>query len=168
MGEPEKDSSPGPDPSTLRNVDESEVPAGVIPAPLRVTYTTDEPSDYVNFKQDGWKVRLELYGPLFSLVRKAGRIKDLTAELSKALGAIGLPGIGEHFRAAVAEYANAILSVPAFTASIGLGLAAYILQKLYDADRLVLGIIHQASLDELPSWLGLIEEAKENPDITVS
>lgn len=168
MGEPEKYSSPGPDPSTLRNADRSEVPAGVNPAPLRITYTSNEFSDYINFKQDGWEVRLELYGPLFSLMRKAGRIKDLTSELSKALAAINLPGIGEYFRAAVADYANAILSVPAFTASIGLGLAAYLLQKLYDAERLVLGIIHQASFDELPSWLGLVEEAKENPDITVS
>jgi hypothetical protein len=58
--------------------------------------------------------------------------------------------------------------VPAFTASIGIGLVTYLLQKLYDAERLVLGIIHQASVDELSSWLGLVEEAKENPDITVS
>jgi len=168
MGEPEKHSSPGPDPSTLRNADRSEVPDSVIPAPLRVTYTSNEVSDYINFKRDGWKVRLELYGPLFSLVRKADQVKDLTTELSKALGAINLPGIEEYFRAAVADYANAIFSVPAFTASIGIGLATYLLQKLYDAERLVLGIIHQASVDELPSWLGLVEEAKENPDITVS
>jgi len=168
MGDPEKYASPGPNPSTLRNADHSEVPAGVTPVPLRVTYTSSEVSDYINFKQDGWRIRLELYGPLFKLIRKAGRIKDLASELSKALAAVNLPGIGEYFRETVADYANAILSVPAFTASIGLGLAAYLLEKLYNAERLVLGRIHQASSDELPSWLGLVEEAKENPDITVS
>ena len=168
MGEPEKHSSPGPDPSTLRNADHSEVPAGITPVPLRVTYTSNKVSDYINFKQDGWGVRLELYGPLFNLMRKAGRINDLVAELSDALAAINLPGIVEYFTAAVADYANAILSVPAFTASIGLRLAAYLLQKLYNAERLVLGVIHQASFDELPNWLGLVEEANENPDITVS
>lgn len=135
---------------------------------MRITYSSDQPSDYINFKRDGWNVRLELYGPLFNLLREAGRINDLTAELSKAFAAINLPGIREHFRSAVAEYANAILSVPAFRASIGIGVAAYLLQKLYDAERLVLGIIHQASIDEFPSWMGLVEEAKENPDITVS
>jgi len=168
MGDPESHTSPGPAPSTLRNADRSEVPDGVIPVPMRVTYTSSQVSDYINFKRDGWQIRLELYGPLFSIVRKAGRVKDLTAELSTALSSIGVAGVEERFRETVAEYANAVFSVPAFTASITLGVAAYLLKKLYDAERLVLGIIHQASIEELPSWMGLVDEAKENPDITVS
>ena len=84
------------------------------------------------------------------------------------MSSIGVAGVEERFRETVAEYANAVLSIPAFTASIGLGVAAYLLKKLYDAERLVLGIIHQASIEELPSWMGLVEEAKNKPDITVS
>jgi hypothetical protein len=168
MGDPESHTSPGPDPSTLRNGDSSEVPEGVNPVPMRVTYTSGQVSDYINFKRNGWQIRLELAAPLFSIVRKAGRLKDLTSKLSSALSSIGVAGVEERFREAVAEYANAVLSVPVFTASIGLGVAAYLLKKLYDAERLVLGIIHQASIEELPSWMGLVEEAKDNPDITVS
>ncbi|WP_338739882.1 hypothetical protein [Haloplanus salilacus] len=105
---------------------------------------------------------------MFSIVRKAGKITDLTAELSTALSSIGVAGIEERFREAIAEYANAVFSVPAFTVSITLSVAAYLLKKLYDAERLVLGVIHQASIEELPSWMGLVEEAKNNPDITIS
>jgi hypothetical protein len=166
MGEPETHSSPGPDPSTLRNVDH--VPEGINPVPMRITYTANQVSDFINFKRSGWQIRLELAGPLFSIVRKAGKITDLTAELSTALSSVGVAGIEERFHQAVAEYANAVLSVPAFTASIGLGVAVYLLKKLYDAERLVPGVIHQASIEELPSWMGLVEEAKDNPDITVS
>ena len=166
MGDPESHTSPGPDPSTLRNV--NHVPKGIKPVPMRVTYTSNQVSDYINFKRDGWQIRLELAGPLFSIVRKAGKITDLTTELSTALSSIGVAGIEERFCEAIAEYANAVFSVPAFTVSITLSVAAYLLKKLYDAERLVLGVIHQASIEELPSWMGLIEEAKNNPDITIS
>ena len=166
MGEPDPHSSPGPNPSSLQTVDH--VPDGLNPISMRITYTSDKVSDYIDLKREGWQIQLELADPLFSIVRKIGKISDFTAEISKALSSIGVAGIGEHFREAVAEYANAVLSIPAFTASISIGVAAYLLTKLYEADLLILSVIHQASIEELPSWKGLIEEAKDHPDITVS
>jgi len=166
MGERDSHSSPGPDPSTLRAEDHA--PEGINPVPMRITYTSNQVSDYINFERDGWQIRLDFAAPLFEIVRKAGKITDFTAEISAALASIDVAGLEERFREVVAEYANAVLSIPAFTASIGLGVASYLLKKLYDADRLVLGVIHQASIDELPKWMGLVEEAKDNPDISVS
>jgi len=32
----------------------------------------------------------------------------------------------------------------------------------------MLGYIHHASTDELGSWMGMVEEAKQNPDISVN
>lgn len=163
MGDGEK--LPGPDPSTLRALDY--VPKGVTPVPLRVTYTSDSVTDYVNLKKSNEQYRLELGDPLFGVVRKAGKVKDIKEELSKALAAIGVGGLVSHFTSVISEYVNLFLPVPAFPDTIGLSLAVYLLEKMYDANLLSLGYIHQASIDELPNWMGLIEKAKGNPDIRV-
>jgi hypothetical protein len=34
--------------------------------------------------------------------------------------------------------------------------------------KLILGYIHHATIDEIGSWMGMIEEAKQNSDITVN
>lgn len=166
MGDHDSHSSPGPNPSSLQTVDH--VPDGINPLSMRITYTSNQVSDYISLKRDGWQIQLELADPLFSIVRKVGKISDFGSEISKALSTIGIAGIEGQFREAVAEYANAVLSIPAFTASISIGVAVYLLKKLYESGMLFLSVIHQASIEELSSWVGLIEEAKDHPDITVS
>ncbi|GAA0259910.1 hypothetical protein ACFFQF_20950 [Haladaptatus pallidirubidus] len=156
---------PGPNPSTLETVDY--VPEGIMPVALRVTYSTDSVTDYVNLKRSGRQCTLELGDPLFGIVRKAGEINDLIGELTDALAAIGLGSIVSHFSSAVAEYFNSLLHVPALPGTIGLSTVVYVLKKMYDADLLMLGYIHQAPIEELPSWLGLLDEADRNPEITL-
>lgn len=157
---------PGPDPESLEALDY--VPEGVQPIALRVTYTSNSVDDYVNLKKsEAGQAVLELADPLFGIVRMAGRVKELKKELAAALGAVGLSDIIAQFKSAVADYVNQILGVAAFPESITLGLAAYLLKKAYEADRLLLGYIHHASIDELPNWMGLIENAEDNPDLSV-
>lgn len=162
----EYDDLPGPDPSTLEAVDYT--PEGVMPVNLSVSYTSNSVSDYVLLKKENGQYTLELAEPLFGFVRKAGRVNNLKSELEDALTAIGVGGIVSHFTSAVSEYMNSLLPVEALPETIALSTAAYLLKKLYDAGRLRLGYIHHATIDELPSWMAIVNEAKRNPDISVS
>lgn len=158
--------NPGPDPSSLETRDH--LPEGVPPINLRITYTDSKLTDYVALNRSGRQVCIELCPSLFDIVRKAGKVRDLKNELKEAMAAIGIGGIVTHFVDTVMEYAREILpsfSIPEMT---GLAAAAYLLKKLWDRGTLMLGIIHHASIDELPSWMGMIKEAKKNPDITVN
>ncbi|WP_416839469.1 hypothetical protein [Haloferax sp. DFSO52] len=164
MGEPEQPD--GPDPSSLEAVNHT--PKGVMPLTLRVTYSSNSPTDYANLRRSAGQVIIELADPLFGLIRKAGEVSDFLNELNTALTTIGLGSIVSHFRSTIAEYVNTLLHVDAFPKTIALSTVAYLLKKMYDAELLMLGYIHQASIDELPNWLGLIENAKSNPDISVT
>lgn len=157
--------SPGPDPSTLETHDH--LPSGVSPMTLRVTYTDSNLNDYVALKRTDGKLCIELGPPLFGIVRKAGKINSLKSELKEALAAIGLSGLTAHFSDTVMNYARDLLPQAALPETAGLGAAAYLLKKLWDKGKLILGYIHHASIDELSSWMGMIEEAKQNPDIGV-
>lgn len=156
---------PGPDPSTLDTADH--VPQGIEPLSMRITYSSNSLSDYIAIDREGLGVRLELAEPLLGVVRKATTASDLVSELQDALAAVSVTGIIEYFKATIAEYANHFLAVPAIPESASFGAIVYLLKKLYDSGFLFLGRIHQASTEELGSWLSLIEEAKEHPDITV-
>lgn len=157
--------TPGPDPSTLDTADQA--PPGVNPIPMRITYSSDQVSDFVSTKRSGLTLRLELAPPLLNIVRKAGEVRELVDELKSAFAAISIP-ILEHFKSTVVEFANHFLHVPAFSETVGLSTAAYILFKLREKGLLVFGHIHQASIEELGSWMRLIENAKEHPDIDVN
>jgi hypothetical protein len=64
---------------------------------------------------------------------------------------------------------NTILSVEAFReAAAGLSLIAYLINKMYNSGVLRVGVIHQASMEELPNWVEFIEQAKWTRDITVN
>lgn len=160
------DEFPGPDPSTLEACDH--LPAGIKPMTLRVTYTDSKLSDYVALKRSNGQVCIELGPPLFGIVSKAGKLNNLKNELKEALAAIGLAGLLAHFSDTVMNYARDLLPHAALPETAGLGAAAYVLKKLWDKRKLILGYIHHASIDELPSWMGMVEEAKKNPDISVS
>lgn len=154
----------GPDPSTLEVPDH--VPKGITPISLRIPYTDTKLSDYVNLKRsDG--LCIELGPPLLGIVRKAGHINDLRKEHNEALAAIGVGGIFTHFHGTVMTYARQVLPVDVLPATVGLTAAVYAIKKLWENGLLRLGQIHQASIDELLRWLGLVDEAKKNPDITV-
>lgn len=160
-------SPPGPDPSSLEAVDD--VPADFVPLlNLRITYSSDKVSDWVGIHRDGRTVALELADPLLGIVRKIGRINDVRQELESALASIGVGGVVAKFYDAVAEFANQFLPVSAISPeTMGMGLAVYLLGKLYDAGLLMLGQIHQADIEELPRWMEMFDEAERNPDITV-
>lgn len=160
------DDSPGPDPSTLESRDH--LPAGIKPMNLRVTYTDSNLSDYVALKRSNGALCIELGPPLFGIVSKAGKLNDLKNELKEALATIGLSGIATRFSDTVMDYARELLPQSAVPETVGLGAAAYVLKKLWDRGKLMLGYIHHASIDELGSWMGMIEEAKQNPDISVN
>jgi len=160
------DNLPGPDPSSLDSV--NHLPQGVMPMTLRVTYTSNSLTDYVHLKRSNGRLTLELGDPLFGVVRKASNVYKLKKELGEVLAAIGMEGLVSHFTSAIAEYVNGLLSVPAFSETIGLGVAAYLLKKMHEAEMLMLGYIHQASIDELPSWKGLVDNARTNSDLQVS
>jgi hypothetical protein len=160
------DNSPGPDPSTLETRDH--LPAGIKPVTLRVTYTESDLSDYVALKRSDGTLCIELGPPLFGIVRKAGKLNGLKNELKEALSAIGLSGIIAHFSDTVMNYARDLLPQTALPETVGLGAAAYVLKKLWDKGKLMLGYIHHASIDELGNWMGMIEKAKQNSDITVN
>jgi len=157
---------PGPDPTSLENRDN--VPAGIRPINLRVTYTDSKLTDYVALKRSGRSLCIELAPPLLGVVRKAGKINNLQKDLKEALAATGLTGIVTHFVDTIMAYARELLpsfSIPEIT---GLGASCYVLKKLWDRGLLMLGAIHHASIDEIPSWMGMIHEAKKNPDISVN
>jgi hypothetical protein len=156
---------PGQDPTSLRTADR--IPAGIDPRPLRVTYTTNKLADHVALKRTGRVVTLELAEPLLNIVQTAGEINDLKNKIVEALKAISVEGIVSHFTNTIIEYVNAVLPVEAFPKTTGLGLVVYLIGKLYSASMIRLGRIHHASLEEFPRWMGLIEEAKQNPDIDV-
>jgi len=158
--------SPGPDPSTLETHDH--LPAGIKPVTLRVTYTDSNLSDYVSLKRSNETLCIELGPPLFGTVSKAGKLNGLKNELKEALAAIGLSGIIAHFSDTVMNYARNLLSQTAIPETVGLGAAAYVLKKLWDKGKLMLGYIHHASIDELGSWMGILEKAEQNPEITVN
>jgi hypothetical protein len=160
------DDSPGPDPSTLEARDH--LPGGIKPMTLRVTYTDSNLSDYVTLKRSNGALCIELGPPLFGIVSKAGKLNGLKNELREALAAIGLSGIATHFSATVMDYARELLPQSAVPETVGLGAAAYVLKKLWDKGKLMLGYIHHASIDEIGSWMGITEEAKQNPDISVN
>lgn len=160
------DDSPGPDPSTLETRDH--LPAGIKPMTFRVTYTDSNPSDYVALERSNGALCIELGPPLFSIVNKAGKLNGLKNELKEALAAIGLSEIATHFSDTVMDYARELLSQSAVPETVGLGAAAYVLKKLWARGKLMLGYIHHASTDEFGSWMGMVEEAKQNPDISVN
>lgn len=159
------DDSPGPDPSTLETRDH--LPAGINPMTLRVTYTDSGLSDYVALKRSNGALCIELGPLLFDIVSKAGKLNGLKNELKEALAATGLSGIATHFSDTVMVYAREILPQSVVPETVGLGAAVYLLKKLWDKRKLMLGYIHHASIDELGSWMGMVEEAKQNPDIGV-
>ena len=66
------------------------------------------------------------------------------------------------------NYARNLLSQTAIPETVGLGAAAYVLKKLWDKGKLMLGYIHHASIDELGSWMGILERAEQNPEVTVN
>lgn len=156
----------GPDPSTLEARDH--LPAGIKPMTLRVTYTDSKLSDYVRLKRSDGQVCIELGPLLFGIVSKAGKFNNLKNELKEALAAIGLSGILIHFSNTVMNYARDLLPHAALPEPAGLGAVAYVLKKLWDANKLILGYIHHASIDELPNWMGMVEEAKKNPGTNVN
>ena len=156
---------PGPDPSTLETHDSP--PAGIKPVTLRVPYTDSNLSDYVALTRSNGMLCIEFGPPLFNIVRKAGTINNLKSELNEGLGAIGLSGIMIHFSDTVMDYARHLLPHAMIPETVGLGAAVYVLKKLWDRGKLMLGYIHHASIDEAGSWMGLIEEAKRNPETTV-
>lgn len=158
--------SPGPDPSTLETHDH--VPAGIKPVSLRVTYTESKLSDYVALKRSNGVLCLELGPPLFGIVSKAGKLNELKTELKEALAAIGLSEIVSHFSDTVMKYTLDLFPHDPLPGAVGLGAATYLLKKLWERGKLMLGYIHHASIDELSSWMGLIEQAKQNPDISVN
>lgn len=96
---------------------------------MRITYTSNLVTDHVNLKRLGKQLALELAEPLLDLIRKAGKVHDLTGELTKALGVIGMSGLVSHFKEAVAEYVNSLPSVPAFTKTISLSAVVYLLKR---------------------------------------
>jgi len=59
------------------------------------------------------------------------------------------------------------MSVPALPDEITLATIIYVLEKLYSKNLIRLGYIHQASLEELPQWLGLADQARWHSDLTV-
>lgn len=160
------DDSLSPDLSTLEARDH--LPDGIVPLTLRVTYTDSNLSDYVALKRSNRALFIELGPPLFGVVRKAGKLNGLKNELKEALAAIGLSGIAAHFSDTVKAYPGELLPQSAVPETVGLGAAAYVLKKLWDRGKLMLGHIHHASIDELCSWMGMVEEAKQNPDISVN
>lgn len=135
---------------------------------LRVTYTDSNLNDYVALKRSNGALCIELGPPLFGIVSKAGKINGLKAELKEALAAIGLSGITSHFSETMMNYARDVLPHTAIPETVGLGAVAYVLKKLWDMGKLILGYIHHATIDEIGSWMGMIEEAKQNSDITVN
>lgn len=156
----------GPNPDSIEVLDY--VPAGITPRPLRVTYTTDSVTDYIGLSRSGRQIILELADPLLGIVRRADKVSNLVGELKAALAAIGIEGIVDHFTSVVTEYVNHILPVDAIPGTIGLSVAAYLLRKLSESNLLLVGMIHQASIEELPNWISLIENSTEHPDIDVS
>lgn len=164
MGDP--DELPGPDPSTLRTVDH--VPKGTPElAGLKVTYSSNQLTDYVRIERSGNGLALYLAPSLFDVVWKVKDAVSLKGELAAAIIAAGLDGLKQHFIETVAEYAQALLqSFPAVEVA-GLTTGAWLLRKLYEKGVLTLGVIHQASIEELPRWMEFIAEAKRNPDINV-
>jgi len=160
------DDSPGPDPSTLEARDS--LPAGIKPIALRVTYTDSNLSDYVGLKRSDGTLCIELGPWLFGIVSKAGKLNNLKKELKEALAAIGVSGIFAHFSDKVMDYAREFLPQTAIPEMVGLGAIVYVLKKLWEKGKLMLGYIHHASTDELANWMGLIEEGKQNPDIDVT
>jgi len=157
--------SPGPNPSTLKNYDH--VPAGINPVSLRVTYTESKLSDYIALERSNGALCIELGPPLFGIVRKGGKLKNLKNEIERALSAIGLAEIVEHFSETVMKYALDIFPDATLPGTVALGTATYLLEKLWERGKLMLGYIHHASIDELSSWMGLIEQAKQDTDISV-
>jgi hypothetical protein len=160
------DDSPGPGPSTLET--RNHLPGGIKPMTLRVTYTDSNLSDYVALKRSNGALCIELGPPLFDIVSKAGKLYGLKNELREAVAAIGLSGIATHFSDTVMDYAREFLPQSAVPETVGLGAAAYVLKKLWDRGKLMLGYIHHASIGEIGSWMGIVEEGKQNPNVSVN
>lgn len=157
------DDCAGPNPSTLETRDH--LPTGVKPMMLRVTYTDSKLSDYVGLKHSDGQLCIELGPPLFGIVSKAGNLNNLKNELKEAIAAIGIGGLLTHFSDTVFEYVRELLPQLTLPETAGLGAVAWALKKLWQKGKLILGYIHHASIDELPSWMGMIDEAKKNSDI---
>jgi hypothetical protein len=157
---------PGPNPSTLRTVDH--VPKSTPElAGLKVTYTSQFLTDYVRIERYGRGLALYLEPTLFDAVWKVKEAVSIQAELYSALKAIGIGGLTQHLIDTVFQYAGAVLpSIPAVGVT-SIPAVAWLLRKLYEKGVLTLGVIHQASITELPSWMGFIQEAMRNPDISV-
>lgn len=156
----------GPNPSTLGTT--NTVPESIEATSMRITYTSNTVTDYINLKTTGRQLIIELADPLFGLIRKSAKVTELAAEINDVLAAIRVTGIKEHLKQVVAEYFNEIVGVAALKTQITLGLVAYILKKLHESGELRLSYIYQADIAELPSWIGLIQEAKKKQGITVT
>ena len=168
MDNSDDSSKPGPDASSLRAVDEGDIrdDAQVL-ANLRVTYSTTEISDYVKVGEGEEGGILELAEPLLAPTIGASETEDLEEKLADALSKIELDDITSHFTAAVAEYSSTVFTDRNLSDSIDLEKAAELLDEIDDSGELRLGQIHQASIEELPQWTELGDEAERNPDIDV-
>ena len=94
-------------------------------------------------------------------------MKNLKNEIERALSAIGLAEIVEHFSETVMKYALDIFPGATLPGTVALGTATYLLEKLWERGKLILGYIHHASIDELSSWMELIEQAKQDTNINL-
>ena len=166
MDNSDDSSKPGPDPSSIEAVDDDEIPDDtVVLANFRVTYSTNEVSDYVKVNQEGEEHILELAEPLLTPATAPSETGNLVEELAHALSEIELDNITSHFTSAVAEYSNIVLTDATFSDPIDLEKAAELLDEIDDNGELRLGQIHQASTEELPQWMELHEEAERDPEL---
>jgi hypothetical protein len=156
----------GPKPSSLGTADSAEA-GDLLISNLVVTYTSNEASDYVCVGRDGWGVTLDVEPSLFKIIKKVSQGKAILDEIRKALAAFSVEGLIEHFVSKVSEFAQAVTTTPVLPELTGLAAACYIIEKLYSSGLLALGIIHQASIRELPRWMQLMEETKRHESITV-
>lgn len=158
-------STPGPDPSSLRVPDD--VPDGIQPISMRITYSSDSVSDWVSVSHSRTSVKLELAEPLLSVVRKVVNGYEKVSSLRNKLATVSGLGLLKAFKEAVAEFVNNFLPVPAIQETAALGFLVMVLKWLHNHGMLLLGFIHQASPEELSNWLALKEQAKWTPGATV-
>jgi len=161
------DTVPGPDPSSLRVPDH--VPDGVDPIPMRITYSSDSVSDWISLDRSRTSVKLELAGPLLSIVRKVANGYEKASTLRNKLATIsGLAGglVGP-FKETVSQLVNNFLPVPVLGAAAGFELIVGALKLLHNRGMLLLKVIHQADPEEFWKWCELMEQAKWTADITV-
>lgn len=99
----------------------------------------------------GGQIFIEFSPTLFGIVSKAGRISELKNEMKEAIVAIGVGSLVIHFHDFVMEDARELLPPFSVPEMAGLGAVAYVLKKMWEKGTLMLGLIHHATTDELPS-----------------